>query len=153
MEFTLPATWGTKKPVENWLVMIPALPVYTTALEKSLMAVSLAKLGRVYGDNVLVRESLGFYVGGLWELQKALRDPNLMHRNETLAACMTLIMYEVVECPDKTLDGWVSHMRGCSKMFELKGPRAYGSEFGHQLFLSCRLLEVLPRSIIKLMTL
>ena len=27
-------------------------------------------------------------------------------------------------------------------MFELKGPNAYGSEFGHQLFLSFRLIEV-----------
>ena len=106
------------------------------------MAVSTAKLGRLYGDTVLLHESLKFYVQGLWQLQKALWDPHLMHQNETIAACMALILYEVVECPDKTLDGWASHMRGCAKMVELRGPEAYNSDFGHQLFLSFRVIEV-----------
>jgi hypothetical protein len=128
----------------NWLRMIPALPESTIALETSMLAVSTAKLGRLNDNQVLIHESLRLYVQGLWELQKALWDPKLMHNNETLAACMALIVYEVVECPDKTLDGWVSHMRGCAKMFELKGPGAYDSDFGHQLFLSFRVIEVFP---------
>jgi hypothetical protein len=90
----------------------------------------------------LVHESLKFYTQGLWELQKALWDPNLMYRDETLAACMNLIVYEVTECPDQNITGWLHHMKGCSKLFELRGPKSYDSEFAHLLFSSFRLLEV-----------
>jgi hypothetical protein len=126
----------------NWLRMLPTLPYFTGALEASILAVSTAKLGRLNDNPVLIHESLKFYVQGLWELQKALWDPILMHRDETLAACMAMIMYEVVECPDCTIEAWIGHMKGCAKMFELKGPKAYGSDFGHQLFLSFRIIEV-----------
>lgn len=88
--------------------MLPTLPTVTTALECAILAVSTAKLGRLDDNEVLIRESLKFYVQGLWELQKALWNPKLMYKDETLAACMALIMYEVVECPDKSLDGWAS---------------------------------------------
>lgn len=126
----------------NWLTSIPALPQLSSALEAAILAVSTAKLGRLNDNPVLLHESLKFYVQGLWELQKALWDPGLMHKDETLAACMALIMYEVVECPDRTIDAWANHMRGCAKMFELKGANSYGSDFGYQLFLSFRIIEV-----------
>lgn len=122
--------------------MLPALPDFTTALESSILAVCTAKLGRLHNNEVLLHESLKFYVKGLWELQKALWDPKLMYRDETLASCMALIMYEVVECPDQNINGWINHAKGCAKLFELKGPNSYGSNFGHRLFLSFRLLEV-----------
>jgi hypothetical protein len=127
----------------TWLAMLPFLPDLTTALETSVLAICTATLGRKNNNPVLVRESLKFYIQGLWELQRALWDPKLMYRDETLAACMMLIFYEVSECPDKTIAGWLSHMSGCAKLFELRGPDAYDSELGHQLFLSFRLLEVI----------
>jgi hypothetical protein len=122
--------------------MVPDLPEYNRALQASMLAVSIANLGRLSRDEGLLQESLKFYIQGLWELQRSLWDPTLMLKNETLAACMALIMYEVAECPDRTLNGWEAHMRGCKKMFELKGPSSYGSDFGHQLFLSFRVMEV-----------
>jgi hypothetical protein len=126
----------------SWLLMLPTLPDITTALEASLLATCTARLGRFNNDPVLVRESLKLYTQGLRELQKALWDPKLMYRDETAAACMLLIFYEVYECPNQTIAGWLSHMKGCAKLFELKGPNAYDSEFGHQLFLTFRLIEV-----------
>jgi len=33
-------------------------------------------------------------------------------------------------------------MKGCAKLFELRGPKAYASEFEHHLFLTFRYLEV-----------
>ena len=38
--------------------------------------------------------------------------------------------------------GWMSHMKGCAKLFELKGPAAFSSDFGHKLFISFRIMEV-----------
>lgn len=126
----------------SWLALLPGHPTYTTALEAAILAVCTAKLGRMNNDRSLVHESLKFYIQGLWELQKALWDSNLMYKDETAAACMCLIMYEVIECPDKNLKGWTGHMKGCARLFELRGPKAYNSEFGHRLFISFRQIEV-----------
>lgn len=126
----------------NWFAMIPHLPDITVALETSILAFCIARLGRLRDDRSLVHESLKFYSQGLFELQKALWDPKLMHRDETVAACMALVFYEATECPSESIAGWQSHMRGCVKMFELKGADAYRSEFGHQIFLSFRIMEV-----------
>lgn len=126
----------------NWLSMLPSLLNMTTALEAAVLAISTAKLGRAHSDSNLVRESLKFYIQAMWELQKALLDPKLMHRDGTLAACLLLIMYEVLECPDEKVDAWLRHTRGCAILFEARGPEAYTSEFEHQLFLTFRQVEV-----------
>lgn len=149
---SLPATYGDPVREEgnrSWLKALPMLSDYTKALEASILAIATAKLGRVNENEVLLRESLKFYVTGLWELQKALWDPKSMYKDDTLAACMALIMYEVVECPDKTVMAWAAHMKGCAKIFELKGPDAYTSDFSYELFLSFRVIEVRSFSLLE----
>lgn len=122
--------------------MLHNLPTFTTALEAAVLAIFTARLGRENNDQALVRESLKFYTQGLWELQRALWSRSLMYRDETLAVCVVLLMYEVVECPDKSDHGWLGHTRGCTKLVELRGPTAYGSEFAHRLFVTFRHMEV-----------
>ncbi len=126
---------------KSWFTLLPSHPNFTIALEASVLAICTAKLGRVHKDPALVHESLKFYIQGLWELQKALYSPGLMYKDETAASCMALVVYEVMECPDHTVEAWIKHTQGCSKLFELRGPKAYSSEFGHELFLSFRHLE------------
>jgi hypothetical protein len=141
----MPANYGGPVREERnrgWLRLPPMLPDYTKALETSILAIATANLGRVSENKVLIHESLKYYVSGLWELQKALWDPELMYKDDTLAACMALITYKVSECPDKTFMAWATHMKGCAKMFESRGPDAYGSDFGHELFVSFRVIEV-----------
>jgi hypothetical protein len=121
--------------------LLPSHPEFTSALEASVLAICTAKLGRVHKDPALVHESLKFYIQGLWELQKALYSPGLMYKEETAASCMALVAYEVMECPDHTVAAWIKHTQGCSKLFELRGPKAYSSEFGHELFLAFRQIE------------
>jgi Fungal specific transcription factor domain len=127
--------------------MLPYHPDFTTALEATVLAICTAKLGRRNNDPALVHESLKFYIQGLWELQRALYNPDLMYKDETAASCMALVGYEVMECPDRTTAAWVKHVQGCAKLFELRGPKAYSSEFGHQLFLAFREMEVRPALI------
>jgi hypothetical protein len=123
---------------KSWFTLLPTHPDFTTALEATVLAICTAKLGRVNKDSALVHESLKFYIQGLWELQKALYSPELMYKEETAASC---VAYEVMECPDQTVAAWIKHTHGCSKLFELRGPKAYSSEFGHELFLAFRQLE------------
>ena len=125
-----------------WLRHLPELATLTEALELSILAVCTAKFGRSDNDPMLVDNSQRFYVQGLSELQKALWDSTLMRKDETLAACMVLSLYEAIECPAKTRYGWMSHVKGCAKLIRLRGPEAHASALGHELFLSFRFREV-----------
>ena len=139
---------GEQRPKQqqhaSWLMMVTELPDLTPALEASIVAMTTAKVGRMNDDPVLVKASLKSYTQGLWELQKALWDPHLMYRDETLAACMSLWMYEVMECPAGTPRGWISHFDGCRRLIELRGAEAHASDLGHQLFLVYRTTAVGP---------
>jgi len=126
----------------GWISMLPTLPSFTPSLEASILAVCISSLGRLNNDQGLIRESLKFYVQGLWELQKALWDPKVAYKEENLAACMCLVIYEAVECPDKNLTGWINHVKGLAYLFKLRGPTAYSTDFSHELLLSFRQIEV-----------
>ena len=126
----------------TWLRHLPELATRSEALELSILAVCTANLGRLNNDPMLVDNSLRFYVQGLSELQKALWDSTQMHKDETLAVCMVLSLYEGIECPAKTRFGWMSHVKGCAKLIRLRGPEAHASNLGHELFLAFRFREV-----------
>ena len=138
----VPVEMITSPDDRSWLLFLPELPKPTVALETSMLAVSTAKLGRMYGHPALVRESLKFYSQGLVELQKALYNPYLMYKDETLAACMALAMYEILECPGATKFGYVSHQNGCERLVQLRGAQAHSSGLGHQLFRTFRMMGV-----------
>ena len=107
-----------------------------------MMAVCTAKIGRRSDDQSLIHASLKLYTQGLQELQKALWDPQQMYADETLAACMALVMYEVFECPSSGRQAYLSHQQGCSRLVKLRGPKAHDSGLGHQVFISFRLHTV-----------
>ncbi len=154
----LEATPSNHASQRYWLTLLPEYSNWTAALEATVLAICTAKLGRVHEDAALVRESLKFYIQGLWELQRALYNPELMYKAETAASCLALVMYEVMECPDGTVQAWVKHVQGCAKLFELRGPKAYSSDFEHEIFLDFRQMEVrefsyLPFSTLRLILL
>jgi hypothetical protein len=143
----LPNSWlAAQRPAQkeqaSWIVLVTELPELTRALETSVLAMSAAKVGRLNDDPALLKASLGSYVQGLRELQKALWDPKLMYRDETLAACMALWMYEVLECPEGSVRGWISHFGGCEKLVQLRGAEAHSSILGHQVFVGYRTTAV-----------
>lgn len=65
-----------------------------------------------------------------------------MYQDETLAACLAMMMYECFECPDQNINGWWNHVNGCIRLFKLRGASTYTKEFSHRLFLSFRQIEV-----------
>jgi Fungal specific transcription factor domain len=127
------------KEGNGWLALLLESPPSTRALETSITAVCIASVGRQHDDPGLVKDSLKYYGQGLRELQKALWDPRLMYKDETLAACMALFMYEFIECPAESREGLISHMDGCARLIQLRGAEAHRSVLGHQLFLAFRL--------------
>lgn len=117
----------------------------TKALEASALALSTAALGRGCNDSQLVYESGKFYVHGLSGLQKALQNPRLVYDDETLAACLTLSLYELMECPAKGRNAYASHCKGILALVQRRGPRSHTFGLGRQLFLGMRLQGVCTR--------
>ncbi|KAK9252701.1 hypothetical protein V1507DRAFT_212584 [Lipomyces tetrasporus] len=126
-----------------WLVLLPQFLMRTKALETASLAISAAALGRVHNDTTLINESLKLYTQGLRELQNALWNPKLMYDDETLAACLSLSLYEVMECPGDAYNAYVSHCNGCMKLVEVRGIDRHTSGIAHQLFVAFRSQAIL----------
>jgi hypothetical protein len=95
--YTVPHPYSTdwSQTNGNWLTMLPFTPLRSAALETSVLAVSTAKVGRMNNDPVLLQQGFKLYTQGLRELQRALWDPKLMYMDETVAACIALILVRV----------------------------------------------------------
>lgn len=139
-----------RKPEINgtWLSLFPSLQNISHALEFSILTLCTAFLGRMHDDVVLVQHSLVFHGRALWALQKALWDPNAMYKDETLAACIALTMYEATERPGGNNSGWTSHMDGCAILIRQRGAEAHLSTLGHRLFLWYRISGVSLKNIV-----
>lgn len=126
-----------------WFAQFPGLLKSTAALQVSLTALCISSLGRENNDDGLVSEGVHHYAQGLGEVQKLLNHPNKMHSDETLAACVALMLMEVVECPAHSRSGYLSHQRGIAHLIELRGPGAHTSPLGHSVLRTFRLIEAM----------
>ena len=132
----------TQPADKPWLILLLEMSMTTPALQTSSLALSIAALGRSYGDEALIHESVKMYVRGLSELQRALWRPRLACQDETLAACLTLGLYELMECPGKGPQAYASHCSGLLSLIQHRGPYAYTSGLSHKLFQATRLQGV-----------
>jgi hypothetical protein len=122
----------------RWHSIIPDLAAPAKPLESAALALAMARMGLDLRDSRYTQESLKLYTKGLKQVQLALWNPNRMYADETLGACMLLIMYEVVECPSKGRLGYLSHHSGCARLVQLRGPKAHVDGLGHSIFLQFR---------------
>ena len=130
----------------TWLFLLPSLQDMPPALSSTILALCTAYIGRLNADEALVQQSLSFHGRALWALQKALWDPSSMYKDETLAACMALAMYEATECPGKNNKAYASHMDGCTRLIRQRAAEAHTSALGHGLFVSFRISGVSQRN-------
>lgn len=49
---------------------------------------------------------------------------------------------QLFEMPGGDVRGWASHVRGLSKLFQMRGPNQYGTDPSHSLFLGFRATKV-----------
>jgi hypothetical protein len=125
-------------------IQIASLPCLPVSLESALLALANSTAGRRLGDAALTHRSLAFYVRSLGALSADLqaRDPRRALADETLAAAMLLVLYEIAECPDESRDGYVKHLDGCARLVMARGPEAHVSGLGHVVFRLYRVLSV-----------
>ena len=83
----------------DWLQQVissPSLPD-TDALQLSLKALAVTRLGRMNQDDRLALRGQSCYVRALQQLQKALKSDLAVGRDETFAAGYVLALHEVRE--------------------------------------------------------
>lgn len=118
----------------SWLQIVINVPTPGEALCFAISALSLAVVGRARGNLALSVEGARKYGKALWELQKALWDDHLKFQDQTLAACITLVLYEIYECPAMNLTGWITHAQGMSRLVEARGPKMHRSPLAHAMY-------------------
>ena len=115
----------------SFLAQLIDKPALSSALEYSMLAVCTSSLGQTDDSLLLSRNSLSLYARGLYELRRAVANPTTRCQDQTLGACMVLMMYEFSECPGQGVDAYQSHMDGAMHLLQLRGARAHTSGFAH----------------------
>ncbi|CAG7932960.1 unnamed protein product [Penicillium olsonii] len=123
---------------QSWIPLLGDLSSRVEALEMSTAAIAASAIGRMFHDENLIKQGLTYYTRGLNQLQKALRNPDLMREDGTLAACMALSLYEALECPNPGSDGYFNHCHGLVALVKARGQYLHSSSVGHRLFLGVR---------------
>ena len=95
----LPTSANSPRVPLSWPQLVFDFPTEGLALEAAMAAISLSVVGNATKNPALSIEGSKKYGQALWELQKALWDKHLMYKDETLAACNALILYEVCPLP------------------------------------------------------
>lgn len=131
----------------DWMSHVIDLPTLTPALEDALLAVCMARLGRHTARPALVHESLKLYTKGLLEMRQNIPDASRGTGEQNLAACLALLLYEIIECPGGTPDGYMAHYRGTMKLLQMRGARAHTSGLAHSVFQILRMHAVSSQSL------
>jgi len=120
---------GTEMP-GLWLLKCINLPQPGQALEYSSTALALSRVGKAIDNTDLVLRGRLFYGHALRELQKALLDPLLVVKDDTLAACQTLAHYEFLESPENPVNDHSRHLSGIVKLLKHRRPVLPETELG-----------------------
>ncbi|PWW77190.1 hypothetical protein C7212DRAFT_180717 [Tuber magnatum] len=108
------------------------------------MAMCTVFVGRRSKDERLLQESVRIYTIALAELNTVLSNRGahtLRTRDETLAATMSLAMYETMGCLDPT--GWQRHADGMELLVRMRGPEIHKTGLAHNLFNSFRSVNLI----------
>ena len=125
-----------------WTLAITAFGDSAHALNSAPLACYASWAGRRDKDPYLVEASQRLYVQGLREVQQAVNEPGTALRDETFGACLALIIYEALECPDRSYRGYNVHVEGCSRLVKLRGASIHQDGISHNLFKAFRYIDV-----------
>jgi len=120
------------------------------ALEYSLHALCITRVGRIAGNEDLVKRGTAAYGFALRALRTALESSKLAGKDETLASCLILSIYEVwnyyqpilrsrlipsqlYESTSNSTSGHEEHMAGIERLVQYRGPRQNDSLLGKAL--------------------
>ncbi|CAK39141.1 uncharacterized protein An05g01040 [Aspergillus niger] len=110
--------------------------------------VGLESMARINRRPELKRAAGEEYGRALIATNNALRDPVSAKSDSTLGAVILLGMYEWNACSG-LMQGWSQHVRGATKLVELRGMEQLNSETGLELFTLVRLQNAISGVFIR----
>ena len=129
---------GRRDAPVSWMETVCDMQGPNKSLDLAMTALSMVRLGRKHNDEKLKQEGMAVYGKALDEVQGMLSTETLLFQEHTLASCMTLSIFKVLETSGDNVCGWISHVEGLSKLFQHRGPENHVAESGHRLFLGSR---------------
>lgn len=105
----------------------------------AFQACSLASLNnRVGTGNDFDKAALGCYTKALASTFRALKDPEMMKRDDTLAAILLLGFFENITAKTLGMLAWSSHIEGAIQLVKARGPGQLDTKVGLDLFTTVR---------------
>lgn len=102
-------------------------------------ACAYASLGnRVGPGNDLESKALGAYTKALSLTFSALKDPNLMKQDSTLASILLLGLFENITAKQIGMLAWGSHIEGAIQLVKARGRKQLRTKSGLLLFIAVR---------------
>ncbi|KAH7464072.1 hypothetical protein FOMA001_g17828 [Fusarium oxysporum f. sp. matthiolae] len=123
-----------------WVYVLPYIHGTVELLDRSILTLSAAFLGRMVGDARLRKRSMVMYGHAIRELCKVMSAPHFYPSDTVLAAIMCLGMSEIYSPPSQAAidHGWVSHNKGGAELLKTRGASILESQLGKGLFLRFR---------------
>ncbi|RFN49760.1 hypothetical protein FIE12Z_5983 [Fusarium flagelliforme] len=117
-----------------WVYILPHIHGTVDLLDRSILTLSAAFLGRMVGDARLRKRSMVLYGHAISDLCKVMSAANFYPNDTVLAAIMCLGMSEAA-----VDHGWVSHNKGGAELLKTRGASILESQLGRGLFLRFRI--------------
>ncbi|KAG9201400.1 hypothetical protein G6514_005772 [Epicoccum nigrum] len=134
----LPRADGPALPPPSALMLaLPTMPANSSVLLAAIDALSAAQLAVNDRDRALVNRSRSMYGMALTQMLKAIQDPVLALKDETLLSTYMLTLYEVFVGVTQG-HGFFYHVQGLLHLVRQRGPESFKSRLSLQLFHAIR---------------
>ena len=106
----------------------------TGALMPAVRAVGLASLANRTGQAGLMQKSRLYYAMTLKQINNAVRDPRLVHRDSTVVSILVASLFETVTWSESSMVSWSAHMAGIAALIAGRGEEQFSAPNGLMIF-------------------
>ena len=106
----------------------------TGALMPAVRAVGLASLGNRTGQAGLMQKSRLYYAATLKQINNAVRNPRLAHRDSTVVSILVASLFETVTWSESSMVNWSAHMAGIAALIAGRGEEQFTAPNGLMIF-------------------
>ncbi|KAK2846404.1 hypothetical protein FQN49_005752 [Arthroderma sp. PD_2] len=127
----------------GWMVATSQISHINSTLRDALLALGLARVGKLTQDSRIMHKSQQFYSSALNKLYQKIKKNPVRLDDESLAGVVYLSIYEAIEGSPMRGLGWTSHTDGATRLIKLQPCSSEWTEFRKKLFLGLRFFAVI----------
>ncbi|KIL84598.1 hypothetical protein FAVG1_12124 [Fusarium avenaceum] len=127
-----------------WVYVLPDIFGTDDLLDKSILTLSAAFLGRNSHDVHLRKRSMVMYGNAIHHLGRAMSAADFYPSDIVLATIQCLGMSEIYSPPSQQAvdHGWASHMKGGAELLKIRGASILDTKLGRDLFIRFRVVSL-----------